>query len=215
VLLPSVGIHEAVRPSLCWQIPPYYPNIDWLSTWRSLFFLPLDRRVIDLNWKIAHGVLYTAERLISFGYAYNPSCFCGFQTETLEHPFFSCPLAQSVIAWIQSVLFQASSLAPTIEACHLLFGFSTDEFQCVPRVFAYVLNVCKYFIWVQRNDFRFRAKPPGALGLLACIKCGVRFYLPLFYKRFISARRHRFFGRQWGANGAVGSVSNGVFTFAL
>ena len=118
--------------------------------------------------------------MISFGYAYDPSCFCGFQTETLEYLFFSCPLAQSGIAWIQSILFQASPLAPTIEARHLLVGFSTDEFRCVPRVFAYLLNVCKYFIWVQRNDFRFRANPPGALGLLACIKSRVRFYLPSF-----------------------------------
>ena len=192
-----------------------YPNLDWLSTWRSLFFLPLDRQVIDLNWKIAHGVLYTAERLISFGYAYNPSCFCGFHIESLEHLFFSCPLAQSGIAWIQSILFRASPLAPSIEARHLLFGFSTDDFMCIPRVFAYLLNVCKYFIWVQRNDFRFCGKPPSALGLLACIKSRVRFYLPLFYKRFISSRRRRFFGRQWGANGAVGVVSNGVFTMAL
>ena len=38
-----------------------YPNLDWLWTWRSLFFLPLDRQVIDLNWKISHGLLYTAE----------------------------------------------------------------------------------------------------------------------------------------------------------
>ena len=194
---------------------PSYPNLDWLSTWRSLFFLPLDRQVIDLNWKIAHGVLYTAERLISFGYAYDPMCLCGSHAETLEHLFFSCPLAQSGIAWIQSLLFRASPLAPTMEARHLLFGFSADEFRCVPRVFAYILNVCKYFIWVQRNDFRFRARPPSALSLLACIKSRVRFYLPLFYKRFISARRHRFFGRQWGANGAVGFVSNGVFSLAL
>ena len=158
-----------------------YPNLDWLSTWHSLFFLPLDRQVIDLNWKIAHGVLYMAERLVSFGYAYNPACFCGFHTASLEHPFFSCPLAQSGTAWIQSILFRASPLAPSIGARHLLFGFFTDEFRCVPRVFAYLLNVCKFFVWVQRNDFRFRAKPPSALGLLACIKSRVRFYLPLFY----------------------------------
>ena len=39
----------------------------WSSTWSSLFLMPLDRQVIDLNWKLAHGVLYTAERLASFG----------------------------------------------------------------------------------------------------------------------------------------------------
>ena len=77
-----------------------YPNLDWLSTWRSLLFLPLDRQVIYLNWKVAHCVLYTAERLVSFGYANNPSCFWGFHNESFEHLFFSCPLAQSGITWI-------------------------------------------------------------------------------------------------------------------
>ena len=33
-------------------------QIDRPSTRRSLFLLPLDRQVIDLSWKVAHGVLY-------------------------------------------------------------------------------------------------------------------------------------------------------------
>lgn len=33
-----------------------------------LSFFGLDRQVLDLNWKIAHGVIYTAERpFSSFG----------------------------------------------------------------------------------------------------------------------------------------------------
>ena len=47
---------------------PSFGDLDWPSTWKSLFYMPLDRQVIDLNWKVAHGVLYTAERLSSFGY---------------------------------------------------------------------------------------------------------------------------------------------------
>ena len=38
-----------------------FPALDWPSTWRSLSFMPLDRKVIDLNWKIAH-VSYTLQR---------------------------------------------------------------------------------------------------------------------------------------------------------
>ena len=51
--------------------------LDWSSTSKSLQFMPFDRQVRDLNWKIVHGVLSTAERLISFGYQYQLSCFCG------------------------------------------------------------------------------------------------------------------------------------------
>lgn len=98
-----------------------FPVLDWPSTWQSLFFMPLDRQVIDLNWKVAHGVLYTAERLCSFGYDIPKACFCGFHLESSSHFFFSCPLAQSGIAWIQSLLFRASPLAPSIELHHVVW----------------------------------------------------------------------------------------------
>ena len=130
-------------------------QIDWSSTWKSLFFLPLDRQVIHLNWKIAHGVLYTSAHLISFGYAIPSTCFCGHASETLPHLFFHCPLAQSGISFIKSLLFRASPTAPTIEERHLLFGFTGAEFQQVPKIFAYLLKVCKFLVWHQRNDFRF------------------------------------------------------------
>ena len=190
---------------------PSFGDLEWPCIWRSLFLMPLDRQVIDLNWKVAHGVVYTAERLRSFGYDVPEACFCGYHTESLEHLFFSCPLAQSGIAWIQSLLFASSPLSPSLTVRHLLFGFSSDEFLCVPRVFSYLLNVCKYLVWVQRNDFRFRAEPPSALRLLATLKSRSAFYLPLFFKRFISQRRRRYFLRQWGANGIVGSLHGGVF----
>ena len=77
----------------------------WPTTWRSLTFMPLDRHVVDLAWPVAHGVLYTAERLAGFGYSFDLSCFCGQGRDSAEHLFFSCPLAQSGIAWIQSLFF--------------------------------------------------------------------------------------------------------------
>ena len=105
--------------------------------------MPLDRQVINLNWKVAHGVLYMAQHLVSFGYPFQLSCFCGAQPEDLEHLFFSCPLAQSGITWIKSILFLNSPRCPSLTACHLFFGFSDTEFHSKPKVFSYLLNVCK------------------------------------------------------------------------
>ena len=154
------------QPHCILKFAAYFGALDWPMTWKSLNFMPLDRQVWDLNWKIAHGVLYTAERLVSFGYQYPLSCFRGYHTESLEHLFFSCPLAQSGYDWIQSLLFHASPTAPRINVRHALFGFSSDDLLCVPRVFTYVLNVCKFFVWCQRNDYCFRSKPPSASILL-------------------------------------------------
>ena len=62
-------------------------------TWRQLFLFNVDRPVIDLAWKIADGVLYTADRLASFGYYLQLSCFCNSAPETIDHFFFHFPLA--------------------------------------------------------------------------------------------------------------------------
>ena len=159
--------------------------------------------------------MYTAERLSSFGYNLPTNCFCGFHMESSEHLFFSCPLIQSGIGFVQSLLFRASPLAPSITVRHMLFGFSSDELLCVPRVFSYLLNLCKFLVWCQRNDYRFRSVPPSALRLLACLKSRANFYLPLYFKRFLSQRRRRLFHRQWGVNGVVGRVSGGSFKLSF
>ena len=74
---------------------PTYGPLYGSTTWRTLFFFDLDHEVIDLSWKVAHGVLYTAQRLFSFGMAVPQACFCGSSPESLEHLFFECPLAFS------------------------------------------------------------------------------------------------------------------------
>lgn len=122
-----------------------------------MFFLPLDRQVIDLNWKVAHEFLYTAERLPSFGYNLPTNCFCGYFMESSEHLFFSYPLMQSGIDFVQSLLFRTSPLAPSLTVRHMPFGFNANEHLCVPRVFYYLLNLCIFLVWRQRNDHRFRS----------------------------------------------------------
>ena len=199
---------------LAW-FSPMYSSLDWPSTWRSLTFFELDHQVTDLCWKIAHGVLYTAQRLVSFGLSVPPSCFCGSPVESLEHLFFYCPLAQSVLSWLQSLLFSFSFMCPALLCRHVLFGLSSDELVFTPRVFVYLLNLCKYFILHSRNDFRFRAVRPGAAAVNARVKSRFGFHLPIFFKRFQSARRRRFFHRQWGVRGVVATVSDGHLSLAL
>ena len=185
---------------------PTFGALYWSTTWRELHFFDTDRYVIDLSWKIAHGVLYTAARLASFGYDFNTSCFSAPVSETLVHLFFYCPLTYSVLSWLQSLMFVCSPLTPSLVCHHALFGFSSDELLVVPHVFVYILNVCKFFIWHARNDFRFQNVRPGAVSVIDNVKARVRFHLPLHFKRFQSARRHCFFHRQWGGRGVVASV---------
>ena len=188
---------------------PLYGALYWSTMWRQLYFCPQDRPVIDLAWQVAHGVLYNADCLISFDYAYDPNCFCGVP-ET-PHLFFECALAQSVVGWIQSLMFSASNQCPSLLCRHVLFAFSASELCVVPRVFVYLLNLDKYFLWRAWNDHRFRDVRPGAIPLMEVIKARAKCHLRLFFKRFKLPHRQHYFLRQWGANGVIGVVSNGSF----
>lgn len=69
-------------------------DFDWDATWKALFFMPLERKPIDLcsSWKAAHVVLYTAHRHVIFGrLGVSLACFCGHPIETSERPFFHYP----------------------------------------------------------------------------------------------------------------------------
>ena len=74
------GAH--VTPHCVAKFFPQFGPLYWSYTWRQLFFFDLDRQVIDLAWKVARGVLYTASRLVSFGYSVPLVCFCGPVSET-------------------------------------------------------------------------------------------------------------------------------------
>ena len=194
---------------------PLYGSLYWSATWRQLHFFDVDRPVIDLSWQVAHGVLYTVDRLLSFGYSLDPHCFCGPVRESPSHLFFECPLAQGGLSRLQSLMSRFSTLCPVLLCRHVLFGFSSSELRVVPRIFVYLLNLLKYFIWHARNDFRFRGVRPGAVVVIENTKMRAKFHLPLFFKRFRSSRRRRYFHRQWGACGVVGSVDDGVLSLAF
>ena len=63
------------------------------------------------------------------------TCFCSDPMESLQHLFFYCPLAVSVFSCVQSLMFLASPLFPTLLLRHALFDFSSDELSVVPKVF--------------------------------------------------------------------------------
>lgn len=119
---------------------PSFGTLYWPSTWRKLFFFHMDWQVIDLSWKVAHGVLYTADRLSSFGYAIPTACFCGHALESLDHLFFSCPLAVSVLSWLSSLLFLSSPLVLSFFAMSVLD--SRKMSCCASLGFLFMLSMC-------------------------------------------------------------------------
>ena len=117
------------EPPCVEKFAPSLGPLYWPTTCRSSSFFYLDRKVIDLNWKIAHGVFYAAEHLSSFGLPVPLQCFCGAPVESLTHLFFACPLAQSVLSWLQSLMLSFSLMSPVLLPRHSLFGLDPSKLR--------------------------------------------------------------------------------------
>lgn len=118
-----------------------------------------------------------------------------------------------IVLWstasFQSPMFNAFPLRPSLLVRRVLFVFfSGNELRVVPRVFSYLINAVNFCIWCARNDFRFRDVRPSGLVVLERVRARIRFYLPLFFRHFKSARR-RYFVRQWGARRIVAFLKGG------
>ena len=90
-------------------------------------------------------------------------------------------------------MYLVSPVCPHLLSRHVIFGFSSDELQVVPHLFVYLINVCKFFLWLSRNDFRFRNIRPSAVEVIESVKSRISFYLTVFGAKFLSSRRRRFF----------------------
>lgn len=211
---PVFAFWEHGLTTLCREICAYVwsPSLVYYIA-LSLSCFHLDHQVIDLSWKIVHGVLYTAQHLASFELPVPLPCFCGAPVESLEHLFFFCPLAQSVLSWLQSLMFCFPPMFTVILCCHVLFGFNSDELCATPSIFVYLL-VCKFLIWQSQNNFHFRDVRQSATSIVK-VKTRVKFNLPLFFKRFKSSRRQHYFHRWWGTRGVVASIAAGQLTLNL
>ena len=206
-----------VEPSCQAHFRPTYGELHWPQTWDQLHICTLDRPVIDLNWQIAHGVLYTGARLAyKFHMAHvSPRCFCAADDETLEHLFFECELARLLVAWVYFNLMSCHPTARRFTVEELLFGFSAERRRVIPLIIIYMLQVMKHTIWVARCDFRFRQKKPIAHVCLSKAIAKLKFVLGLLGRRCKTVAQIRAFEREWLARGTLGHFEGEELVFSF
>ena len=160
---------------------PVFGDLYWSSTWQQLHAVQLSRPVIDLNWKITHGVLYTASRLVnSFGYKkIDVVCFCRCDAETLEH--------QILINWVFFQLLRVVPDATPFTVRELLLGFCGSRRRRIPTVIKWMLLVMKHQIWVARCDLRFHNIPPDEAKCQKIAIARIKFLLRVLASKYSSS----------------------------
>ena len=137
------------------------------------------RSTLDTAWKIAHGVIPTADRLIHFRMNVSPRCFCQ-ENESLEHLFHSCAITSQVLIWFSNILFSYRHNAPLVSIRHVLVGF--ERALAIPVGFQVLLHIIKHHIWLHRNSIRFDLSRPDSILLLNHIKTTFKFALRVQFR---------------------------------
>ena len=206
-----------VEPHCQDKFRPLYGWLHWSLTWDQLHICTLDQPIIDLNWKIAHGVLYTGAHLAyGFHMAHvDPQCFCGADDKTLEHLFFECELARLLVAWVFFNLMLRNPTAQRFSVDELLFGFSAARHQAIPSIIIDMLQVMKHTTWVAWCDFRFRQTRPLAHVCLLKAIAKLKFVLHLLGRRCETVAQIRTFERDWLTRSTLGHFEGKELVFSF
>ena len=103
--------HSYREPHCIGKFLPAYGPLHWSQTWSQLHICNLECKVIDLNWQVAHGILYTGARLAHrFRMQHVDSlCFYRADDETLEHLFLSASWLTSWLCGVFQLSFHQSN----------------------------------------------------------------------------------------------------------
>ena len=180
----------------------------WSLVWLMIHKCKFIRPILDTAWKIAHGVIPTADRLIHFQMNVSPHCFCQ-ELESLEHLFHSCTTTSQVLMWYSNLLSSHLHNAPLVSIKHVLVGF--ERALAVPAGFQVLLHIVKHHIWIHRNSIRFDSSHPDPILMLNRIKSTFKFALRVQFRHTPISQ----FTAAWLASGIFGYVSpDGELQFA-
>ena len=180
----------------------------WSLVWLMIHKCKFIRPILDTAWKIAHGVIPTADRLIHFQMNVSPLCFSQ-ELESLEHLFHSCTTTSQVLMWYSNLLSSHLHNAPLVSIKHVLVGF--ERALAVPAGFQVLLHIVKHHIWIHRNSIRFDSSHPDPILMLNRIKSTFKFALRVQFRHTPISQ----FTAAWLASGIFGYVSpDGELQFA-
>lgn len=161
---------EGVTPSIVRK----FPSRPWVSIWKSVFAPLLESKLVDFQWRLAHSVLVTGEKVRSWkrrrgihllggsahgneerlrrwkwnrGLCLVPGCRT---VETTSHIFWDCPRVSEILSWIKelvNVLARGNIFSKNL----FMLGAPVPQLRRATfhRIW-YVLCVMKWFVWRYR-----------------------------------------------------------------
>jgi hypothetical protein len=120
-----------------------------------------------------------------------------------------------LVGWVYFNLMMYDGSATPFTVEELLFGFTHARRQRIPHIIIWMLQVVKHYLWVARNDFRFRDKRRTEADCLKAIIARLKFLLKVVASRCRSPSQIRSFEKQWLANKTLGHFEGEKLVFSF
>ena len=207
---------------------PTIPAVDYWKTtlqpephfnakqWQILYPARINNKHGDVNWKIAHRVLYTALSLNRMGVYPTPNCHrCGI-TDNLEHAILECPAVDDLWNQIQVYVDKITDEMLTLTTQVKLLGvIKTKNFplsQTSTDLINWTLTLARWAIYKSAVNYRTKnlIYSPEAL-----FKAHVRSHLRFQYKLYRLRHTEYYFPHHWCIGEALARVENDTLIFTL
>ena len=148
------------------------PNFPWARIFEFVFTDILDNKLKDFQWRLAHDILYTGERIqkwgIGDGLCPMDTCVC---IETVNHIFWECPKVKPIITWIDNIFKFFEGNDAKLTADLFLYGFpDTKLCKTTFKRLWYLFCTCKFVIWKSRCIHVFESQIHSSVYLLSSIR---------------------------------------------
>ena len=205
------------KPHCVAKFLPVYGQLYWSEMWHQLSYITLDRMIVDLNWKIPHGVLYITSWLVCSFHNRNvdPRCHCSAEEEMLALLFFECSFVQFLINWVYFHLLSVDPHDVPFTITKVLLGFLPECRRCIPKIEVWMRHVMKHRIWLARNNFRFQGMSPVAADYIQGVIVRIKFILALRAWQCHTDTQRKRFNKDWLVNGTLGRFVSEKLVFSF
>ena len=131
------------KPRKKWQeeLGDAYTNLDWSQFNKNPFICTENVNLRWLQFRINNSIIGTNSFLFKINIKPDNKCsFCKVDVETIEHPFYSCPITQQF--WLEFASFVNQNTNAFFEST-----MSIIIFGCRDKMLSFLLLIAKYFIY--------------------------------------------------------------------
>ena len=163
-------------------------NIAWKPVWKAITYPDKSPEFIELDYKIAHNIIFTYKKLYKYNKATSKLCpVCMNVEEDLCHLFLYCDELQDLISILHELcigIFQKTGFSLQQLKELLLFGCHIQIQNCSTEFFNTVLSIYRTTVFKRRTIVAANGKN---INLVRCFN----FYLRKFFEILLNQYRYQ------------------------